>query len=319
VLGEALRRVWSLGVGPDAERLVVDVDSTICEVCGKSKHGAGYGYTNVLGYHPLLATRSDTGEILHARMRKGAANTQRGARRFVEELVARLRRAGATGELVMRFDSGFWSGDTIAVLGRLGVRYTMGVAINKAVTRAIAMIPESAWRPIDYSCEGEAQVAECTYQRRRLIVRRTRLTGSAQQKLWPDWRPFAFLTDLEGDVVEVDAFHRRHAVVELAIRDVKEGSGLEHVPSGHFFANSAWLLCAVLAHDLVRWTAMLGQLIPKDRFTVARTVRTRFIAVPARLVNHSGVPTLRAPLDWPWRHGFTRALNLLRALPPVPV
>ena len=95
VLGEALRRAWALGAGPGSEQLVIDLDSTICEVCGKAKHGAGYGYTKMLGYHPLIAVRAWTGEVLHVRMRKGAANTQRGAVRFVEELVARVRRAGA--------------------------------------------------------------------------------------------------------------------------------------------------------------------------------------------------------------------------------
>ena len=85
VLAEALRRAWALGAGPGSERLVIDLDSTICEVCGKAKHGAGYGYTKKLGYHPLIATRAGTGEVLHVRMRKGAANTQRGAKRFVEE------------------------------------------------------------------------------------------------------------------------------------------------------------------------------------------------------------------------------------------
>ena len=109
VLGELLRRAWALGSGPGSGRLVVDIDSTICEVCGKNKHGAGFGYTKVLGYHPILATRADTAEVLHARLRRGQANTQRGAKRFVEELVARVRRAGATGESVMRFDSGFWN------------------------------------------------------------------------------------------------------------------------------------------------------------------------------------------------------------------
>ena len=93
---------------------MIDVDSTICEVAGKAKQGAAFGYTKVFGYHPLLATRADTGEVLHARMRKGSANTQRGAGRFIDELVARVRRAGATGEIVMRVDSGFWSNDTIA-------------------------------------------------------------------------------------------------------------------------------------------------------------------------------------------------------------
>ena len=119
VLGEALRRAWVLGAGPGSEQMVMDLDSTICEVCGKAKGGAGYGYTHRLGYHPLVATRADTGEVLHVRLRKGAANTQRGTVRFVEELVARVRRAGASGELIMRFDSGFWSNSTLATLERL--------------------------------------------------------------------------------------------------------------------------------------------------------------------------------------------------------
>ena len=133
-----------------------------------------------------------------------------------------------------------------------------------------------------------AEVAECVYKGRRLIVRRTRLVGR-QATLWPEWRHFAFLTDLEGGTaVEVDAFHRAHARVELAIRDLKEGAGMEHVPSGNFFANAAWLVCAALAHDLIRWSAMLGELTPEDQLTVARTVRTRFLSVPGRLVSRSG-------------------------------
>jgi len=318
VLAETLRRAWSLGAGPGAGRLIVDLDSTICTVCGKAKHGAGYGYTKELGYHPILATRAGTGELLHVRMRKGSANTQRGTKRFIEELVARLRRAGATGELVMRFDSGFWSNATIATLGRLGVGYTMGVRMVKSVATAISAIDEGAWTPIDYTCDGIAEVAECVYKGRRLIVRRTRLVGR-QATLWPEWRHFAFLTDQEGTAVEVDAFHRAHATVELAIKDLKEGAGMEHVPSGNFSANAAWLVCAALAHDLIRWSAMLGEITPKDHLVVARTVRTRYLSVPGRLVNISGTPTLRAPLEWPWAKKFERALSRLRALPPVPV
>jgi hypothetical protein len=231
VIGETLRRAWQQGAGPGSERLVVDVDSTICEVVGKQKQGAGYGYTHVLGYHPILATRAQTGEVLHARMRKGQANTQRGARRFIEELIARVRRAGATGEITMRFDSGFWSKDTIATLGRLGVRYTMAIHTgNAAVSKTIATIDETAWVDIDDTPDGQAQVAECTYRDRRLVVRRTRLADTTQAALWPDWRHHAFLTDLNDDAVTLDLFHRQHAVVELAIRDLKEGAGLEHCP-----------------------------------------------------------------------------------------
>jgi hypothetical protein len=317
VVGETLRRAWAMGAGPGAARLVIDVDSTICEVAGKSKAGAAFGYTKVLGYHPLLASRADTGEVLHARMRKGSANTQRGAVRFIDELVARVRRAGATGEIVMRFDSGFWSNDTIASLGRLNVRYTMAVRTNnKGPAKAIAAISEDAWEDIDYTPDGQAQVAECTYNGRRLVVRRTRLTDRRQAELWPDWRHFGFLTDLPGDTATVDAFHRQHAVVELAIRDLKEGAGMEHVPSGNFSANSAWLQCAVLANNLIRWTATIGDAGTVDHLTVARTVRTRLIALPGRLVNLAGTMTLRTPLHWPWAEWFNRRLDRLRALQP---
>ncbi len=325
VNGRALERAWAAGVRP-AGGLVVDIDSTICEVVGKHKHGAGYGYTRKLGYHPLLATRADTGEIIHARMRKGSANTQRGARRFIDELVARVRRAGATDVLTIRFDSGFWSGDTIVALNRLNVRYTMAVRCSsKGINTAIAAIPDDAWTPIAYTDDGEAEVAECDYTTgagtkavtRRLVVRRTRLTDTHQLKLWPDWRHFGFLTDLEGTAVELDQFHRRHAVVELAIRDLKQGAGLEHVPSANFHANSAWLQCAVLAHNMIRWTATIGKIRADNQLVVARTLRTRLLAIPGRLVNRSGRPTLRMPTNWPWAKPFITALDSLRELAPA--
>jgi len=319
VIAETLRRAWDIGAGPGASRLVIDVDSTICEVVGKLKSGAAFGYTKVLGYHPLLASRADTGEVLHARMRKGSANTARGARRFIEELIPRVRRAGARGEIVVRVDSGFWSRETIATLARLDVRYTMAVRTgNTAIAAAIAAIDEKAWVDIDYTLDGQAQVAECAYNSRRLIVRRTRLTDTAQARLWPNWRHHGFLTDLQGDAVSVDAFHRAHAVVELDIRDLKEGAGLEHLPSGNFSANSAWLCCAVLAHNLMRWSVALGQQTPVEERRVARTVRTRLIAVPGRLVNHAGTPILRGPARWPWRQWFERRLSALRLLPLQP-
>ncbi|MCP3912652.1 MAG: hypothetical protein GY713_17055 [Actinomycetia bacterium] len=116
------------------------------------------------------------------------------------------------------------------------------------VKAAIAAIDETAWQEIDYTLGGQAQVAETTYtagqggrKRRtiRLVVRRTRLTEPAQRRLWPDWRHHAFITNTDLSTVDADRFHREHAVVELAIRDLKQGAGLEHIPSGHYHANAA--------------------------------------------------------------------------------
>jgi hypothetical protein len=85
---------------------------------------------------------------------------------------------------------------------------------------------------------------------------------------------------LDGETADVESFHRQHAVVELAIRDLKEGAGMDHVPSGRFSANGAWLCCAVLAHSLIRWTVTAGLPRPVDELTVARTVRTCLSASP---------------------------------------
>jgi len=324
VIAEVTRRAWALGAGPRSDQVVIDLDSTVCEVHGKQKQGAAYGYTKVLGYHPLLATWAATGEILHARLRKGSS--QRGAKRFCEELVARVRRAGAGGTLVVRGDAGFFSWILINTLQRLKVAWSITVTINPQVKAAIDAIAESEWIPIDYPDGGEAQVAETTYVtgggatkrkecRVRLVVRRSRLTDPAQLALWPNWRHHAFVTDLDLPLVEMDRFHREHATVELAIRDLKEGAGLEHCPSGRFFANAAWLACAVLAHNIVRWSARLGQLHPEGELTVMRSVRNRLLALPGRLVNRSGRIVLRLPSRWPWATTFTASLNRLRALP----
>jgi DDE family transposase len=107
VLAECLCRAWAAGAGPGDDRLVVDVDSFVGDVYGREKQGTGYGYTHKLGYHPILATRAGTGEVLHIRARKGSANTSRGALRFVEELIPRVARAGAMGSKLLRADSGF--------------------------------------------------------------------------------------------------------------------------------------------------------------------------------------------------------------------
>lgn len=321
VIAETIRRAWSFGAGPGRSPMTIDMDSTICEVHGKAKQGAAYGYTKVLGYHPLVATWASTGEVLHARMRKGSS--QRGHKRFIQELVVRVRRSGASGPLVMRADAGFFSYTLIDMLTRLGVAWSITVQIGPSIRACIEAIEESAWQSIVYPDGGAAQVAETTYvsgrnsggRRLRLVVRRTRLTDPAQEALWPDWRHHAFITDLELPTIEVDQFHRDHARVELAIRDLKEGAGLEHCPSGRFFANAAWLGCAVLAHNLVRWTSRLGHVQHDDHLTVARTVRSRLIALPGRLVNRSGRLVLRLPERWPWETAFTVALDRIRALP----
>ena len=312
VLARSLVRAWSAGAGPGGGRLVIDVDSFVGEVYGYAKQGAGYGYTHKLGYHPIIATRAGTGEVLHIRARKGSANTSRGALRFVEELIPRVARAGATGEKLLRADSGFWNTKIMDRLAAAGWNYSIGVRQQKAVSAAIAQIPETDWTVLeDYPERGQAQIAETTLGTRRLIVRRTRLVG-AQAELWPDWRHHAFLTNRTEPLSIVEAEHRQHAVIELAIRDLKD-QALAHFPSGRFLANAAWTVIAALAHNLLRWTTMIG--LPGTTVPAARTLRRRLLTIPGRLAATGRRVTLRLPAGWPWHTHFLTALARLRALP----
>jgi hypothetical protein len=147
---EMLCRAWGGGRGPGDRALTIDMDSTICEVYGLLKQGVGFGYTKVRGYHPLLATRADTGEVLHSRLRGGSASTARGAAGFLAETVSRVRHAGARGLLTLRADSGFYSKAVLTTCRRAGVRFSATARMDKAIQRAIAAIPEEAWVPIPY-------------------------------------------------------------------------------------------------------------------------------------------------------------------------
>jgi hypothetical protein len=312
VLAEALKRAWAAGAGPGAGRLVVDVDSFIGEVHGYAKQGAGFGYTRQRGYHPLLATRADTGEVLHVRLRKGSAGSPRGALRFVEELIARVRRAGASGPALLRADNSFWNNKLMVRLQRAGWEYSISVRMQAWVPDAIAAIPESDWQPLDdYPDGGEAQIGQTMVGHQRLVVRRTRLVG-AQAELFPDWRHFAFLTNRTEPLEVVEAEHRQHAVVELAIRDLKD-QALAHFPSGRFNANAAWTVIACLAHNLLRWTTLIG--LPGQTIRAARTIRRRLLALPGRLTHSARQWTLHLPARWPWQHDLIRALARIRALP----
>jgi hypothetical protein len=314
VLGVSLARAWAAGAGPGDQRLIVDVDSFVGEVYGYDKQGAGYGYTHKLGYHPIVATRAGIGEVLHIRARKGSANTSRGALRFVEELIPRVARAGATGPKLLRADSGFWNTKLMDRLHAAGWTYSIGVRQQKAVAAAIAAIPEADWTVLpDYPDRGEAQIAETMLGARRLIVRRTRLVG-AQAELWPDWRHHPFLTNRVDPLAIVEAEHRQHAVVELAIRDLKD-QALAHFPSGRFLANAAWTVIAAIAHNLLRWTTLIG--LPDTIVVTARTVRRRLLTVPGRITRTARQITLRLPARWPWETAFLTALDRLRALPAL--
>ena len=169
--------------------------------------------------------------------------------------------------------------------------------------------------------DGAADVAETSYipfesapdaAPVRLIVRRVQPTPGSQLALLADYSYHGFITDRDGDTLELEADHRRHAEIENAIRDLKYGVGLNHLPSGRFAANAAWLAVQVMAHNLARWTARIGL---GEQVVTTKTLRRRFFSLAGRLTRSARRLTLHLPQRWPWETQFTRALARLRALP----
>ena len=323
-----LARLWAAGAGPadHAAPLTIDLDSTIVQVHGRAKQGAAFGYTKVRGYHPQLATCAQTGQVLMSRLRGGSAGAARGAASFLTETISRTRNAGATGQLTVRADSAFYSKAVLATAAKFDVRFSVTARQDKRVRAAIDSIEDAAWQPIPYWLStpevSGADIAETVFtvfaaDRRharqvRLVVRRVRPTPGSQLALFTTWDYHAFVTDRTLPLAELEADHRRHAVVEQSIAELKS-AGLAHLPSGKFMANAAWLALTVMAHNLGR---AVGQLAgPELDRATASTLRRKVFTMPGRLVHTGRRQHLRLPARWPWAEAITTALGRIHNIP----
>ena len=146
----------------------------------------------------------------------------------------------------------------------------------------------------------------------RLILRRVKSTPGSQLALFATFSYHAFITDRDDDTLALEADHRRHAEIENAIRDLKYGVGLNHLPSGRFPANAAWLAVQIMPHNLARWTTRIGL---DEPVSITKTLRRRFFSLAGRIIRKTRRPTLHLPRDWPWQNQFSSALARLWALP----
>jgi hypothetical protein len=347
LVGLAKRVVLLPGSAPV---VFIDADSMLRPVYGKKKRGASYGHAKVggrdvlrRGLSPMIATIStpDVAPVIGASMlRGGKASPSRGTAIITEAIgTARAMLAAqrtTASEIVVRADSAFYNRKVIGACIRAGVRFSITARVDSSVHKAIAAISDDAWVDITYAQpvwdEHErrfitsAQVAETSYTAfasrqpvtARLIVRRVpRLNRDApkgQAELFPTWRYHAVFTNSPFVLVQAEAQHRGHAIVEQINAELINAA-LAHLPSGSFEANNAWLSMAAIAHNLTRAAGMLAG----GGFAKARTatIRHRLFAVPARLARHARTLTLHLPQHWPWQHAHQQLLARLNA-PPHP-
>ncbi len=310
-----------------AEQAFIDIDSLLRPVYGYAKQGASYGHTKIAGKQilrkglsPLITTIStDEGApvIAGARLRAGKTNSGKGAARMVAQAVAAARAAKVTGQILVRGDSAYGNGVVAAACRRAGAQFSLVLTKNRAVAAAIDSISDDAWTPVKYpgavrdpdtgAWISDAEVAEVPYTAfastrhavtARLIVRRVK-DARYPDALFPVWRYHPFFTDTDEATAAADITHRRHAVIETVFADLIDGP-LAHMPSGRFGANSAWLLCAAIAHNLLRAAGVLAG----GAHAVARgaTLRRKIVNVAARLARPQRRPVLHLPSHWPWSH-----------------
>ena len=325
---------------PGADTLAyVDVDDTVKPTFGYAKQGAGRGYTGVKGLNVLLAiisTPSSRPVIANTRLRKGSTNSVKGAHRFVADALITAKKAGATGTLVLRGDSAFYSSDVIAAVLRAKARFSITARLLAPVRTAIEAITEDAWTPIKYTNAvwdetaqawiSDAEVAEIKFTAftslakdkqvtARLIVRRVPDANPANQNpLFTVYRYHAVFTNSPLPMLEAESAHREHAIVEQVIADLKNGP-LAHLPSGSFAANSAWLVCAAMAFNLTRTAGVLASAFHAKATT--GTIRTQLINVPGRLARSARRLVLHLPTGWPWETAWTQMAKTARDGPPL--
>jgi hypothetical protein len=239
--------------------------------------------------------------------------------------VSRVRGAGASGQLTVRADSAFYSKAMLGTARRLGVRFSVTARQDKKIRAAIAAIPEQDWAPIPYWLStpevSGADIAETSYTcfagtsneiTVRLVVRRVRPTPGSQLALFTTWDYHAFVTDRDGELAVIEADHRRHAVVEQVIADLKS-AGMAHMPSGRFNANAAWLTLAVMAHNIAHAVGILSG--PDLAKSTTATLRRTIFTTPGRLVHSARRLRIRMPTDWPWAENITTALDKINTIP----
>ena len=297
---QLLARAWAAGAGPGDSPLTIDLDSTICETYGLAKEGARHhGYTGARGYHPLLAIAAGTGEVLMSRLREGRANTARGAAHFLRETVGRVRYGGATAQLTVRADSGFYGHTVVSACREMDVRFSITVRQHASLRDLIEAIPEEDWTPIPYWMDGAADVAETTYtpfQTKpdaapvRLIVRRVNPTPGSQLALFARYSYHGFITDRDGETRTGGRSSPPRRGRERHTRPQVRRRAEPHAV-GAFRSHGAWLAVQVMAHNLARWTARIGL---GERTVTTKTLRRRVFALVGRITRsarpHSASP-----------------------------
>ena len=268
--------------------LTVDIDATLIE---SAKREAARTYEGFKGYCPLLSFEASSGLCLAGKFRDGNSSPASGITeqiryidRFLRKLNKQLKR--------VRSDSAAYKHDFFDYCFDNGIIFTVTADHDSAVISAVKSIQENEWKPL-YDRDGiktdreyavTVHAFNASTNAFSLVVQRWR---NPQMNLF-DSKEYCYhiiaTNDFDSDGRDIVLFHNGRGNAENYIKEIKNGLGLENIPTGQLHSNSVYFMIGLLASNLA---VGLKSFLPEDfRKSTIATLRFYLISIPGKTVFH---------------------------------
>jgi hypothetical protein len=285
-------KVWARQGKAFLSVATIEADGKVVETGAECKQGIDYSYKGVWGYHPLVLTLAQTGEVLRVINRPGNRPSHEGAAEKFDECIALCRQAGFQ-KIVLRGDTDFSQTKHLDRWHEQGVSFVFGYDSTAALQYDADQLPDSAWKPLlrpppyevkteprakpeqvkqplveahqfkDIRLESE-EVAEMMYRpgackrAYRMIVLRKNLTVSEprEQRFFQDYRYFFYIANETEPTPTQGVFAANDRCNQENILAQLNSARALHAPVNDLLSNEAYMLCTSLAWNLKAWLAL---------------------------------------------------------------
>ncbi len=293
--------VWARQPAEFFAEAVIDMDSTFVITRGDCKQGMDISYKGEWGYHPLLVTLANTGEVLALVNRPANRPSAEGAADQADLAIIRCRRAGFRS-VRLRGDTAFSQTEHLDRWDAAGVLFQFGYDAMPNLKELAENLPESAWRPLKrpaaYTRQGprrgrpdkikrqiirqraylhlelqSEQVAELSYQPvacrqayRLIVVRKNISQEKGERRLLDEVRYFFYITnDRTATAAEIVFGCNDRCDQENLLAQLAGGVRALTAPVDHLLSNWAYMVMTSLAWTLKAWAALLLPIEPSQR------------------------------------------------------
>jgi hypothetical protein len=327
-IDEAQSKLWRRAHRGKRRLAVVDLDSHVKTIYGNQKEGADFTYQGSFGYHPLAITLANSQECLRLINRPGNLTSADGAAEALTEVFPLLQ--SHFKEIIVRGDSAFAQQSLYDACEEHNQFFAFVSPAHPNFEALADALPEKAWKPFRASPPKAAKVSQRRKRGQNLRRRRARARGKRDLKLKKQWiaeieyrparseRSYRLILRRQrieefkqGELFELWRYRyaisnlpkKTHSCEEVlrltyqrcdqenVIEQLQNGVAAMRMPTGSFMANSAYLLCARLAHNLKSWLAQVALPVEVMRWKWKR-FRYAFVYIAVRVIHHARQTTL---------------------------